>query len=264
MVASFTGWNDAADAASTAVDHLWSTWHAQRIATIAPDEFVDFTMSRPVIAVENGLPADLEWPATELGWCTPDGSLSVVLVRGPEPQFRWREFCSELVDAADELGCSSVMTLGAMLSEVPHTRDVPVFSASHEAAILDELSLPPSDYEGPTGIPSVLAETAHRQGLESLGLWAALPGYAAGVPSPKGTHALVDQLCAILRIEVDQGQLVDAASEYTEQLDALVAEDGETAAYLRRLEDAYDEDAVALGSTDELVSEVESFLRDQR
>jgi hypothetical protein len=156
-----------------------------------------------------------------------------------------------------------VVTLGAMLSEVPHTRPVPVFTAAHDPAVADALGLPTSNYEGPTGIPSALAQAAHRRGLESLGLWAALPGYAAGAPSPVGTLALVEQAAAVLGVGVEAPELDDAAGEYVEHLDALVAEDEETSAYLVRLEHAYDEDAVALGSADDLVSEVESFLRDQ-
>ena len=235
----------------------------ETIAEIDPDDFTDFTVSRPEVRVEAGVPGDLRWPRTELGWCTPDRSLSVVTVRGPEPQFRWGSFCEALVDAADELGCSTVVTLGAMLSEVPHTRPVPVFTAAHDLAVADALGLPTSDYVGPTGIPSALAQAAHRRGLESLGLWAALPGYAAGVASPVGTLALVEQAAAVLGVGVEARDLADAAGEYVEHLDALVDEDEETSAYLLRLERAYDEDAVALGSADDLVSEVESFLRDQ-
>ncbi len=263
MVAAFTGWNDAADAASGAVDHLWERWGAQRFATIDPDEFVDFTVCRPDVRVEDGIPGPLDWPETELGWCSPTGSISVVLVRGPEPHFRWPLYCNELVDAADELGCSTIITLGAMLSEVPHTRAVPVFSAVHDPQIIESLDLPRSEYAGPTGIPSALQETANERGLESLGLWAALPGYAAGVRSPIGALSLVDQVAQILGVEVDNSALVKAAAQYATELDALVAEDEETAAYLVRLEAAYDSDGVALGSVDSLVSEVEDFLRDQ-
>lgn len=263
MVAAFSGWNDAADAASGAVDHLWDTWQALTIASVEPDEYVDFTVTRPGVEVSAGVPGDLRWPVTELGWCTPSPSLSVVLVRGPEPQFRWRQYCTELVEAADEIGCSAVVVLGAMLSEVPHTRPVPVFTASHDRQVLDMMALPASDYEGPTGIPSALQESARAGGLETVGLWAALPGYAAGVPSPAGALALVEQTSTVVGAAVDVSALADSAAEYAEQLDVLVAEDDDTAAYLGRLEEAYDVEGAALGSADELVTEVEDFLRDQ-
>lgn len=263
MVAAFSGWNDAADVASGSIDHLWDEWGAQRIARIEPDEFVDLTVSRPGVSIVDGVPGPMSWPLTEVGWCAPRKDLSVVLVRGPEPQFRWRQYCDALVDAADELGCSTVVVLGAMLSEVPHTRDVPIFSAAHDKSILDAVGLPASDYEGPTGIPGALQEAAHDRGLEALGLWAALPGYAAGVTSPKGVLAVVGQLVSMMDTDVDLSALSDTTREYSEQLDALVSEDEETAAYLLRLEEAYDAEGVALGSAEKLVDEVEDFLRDQ-
>ena len=263
MVAAFSGWNDAGDAASGTVDQLWDTWGARRIAFIDPDEFVDFTVSRPGVSVVAGVPEELSWPITEIGWCSPRPDLSVVLVRSPEPQFRWRQYCGALVDAADELGCSTVVVLGAMLSEVPHTREVPIFCTANDEAILEAVGLPASDYDGPTGVPGALQEAAHDRGLETLGLWAALPGYAAGVPSPKGIQALVAQLVRMMDLEYDQSALSEATREYSEQLDALVGEDEETAAYLARLEEAYDAEGVALGSAHRLVDEVENFLRDQ-
>ena len=242
---------------------MWESWGATRIASIPPDEFVDFTVSRPGVTVVDGQPGPLSWPVTELGWCSPRSDLSVVLVRGPEPQFRWRQYCEALVGAADELGCSTVVVMGAMLSEVPHTRDVPIFCTAHDPVVIDAVGLPPSDYEGPTGIPGVLQEEAHARSLEALGLWAALPGYAAGVPSPKGMLALVSRLNEMLETELDLTAMLEASHEYSEQLDVLVSEDEETSAYLGRLEEAYDAEGVALGSLDTLLDEVEDFLRDQ-
>ncbi len=263
MVVAFSGWNDAADAASGALEHLWESWRAQLFASIAPDDFVDFTTSRPRARIEGGVPVELHWPRTELAWCTPTKSLSVVLVRGPEVQFRWEQYCAELIDAAEELGCSTVIALGALLSEVPHTRPVPVFATAHEAHILEALDVPASNYEGPVGLPAVLQDIGHRRGLETLGLWAALPGYAAGVPSPLGMVALLEHLGDALGVEVSPGALEVAAATYTEQLDELVGSDEETAAYLVRLEAAYDNDDVVLGTAEALVAEVEDFLRDQ-
>lgn len=263
MIAGFSGWNDAADAASGAVDHLWRVWHAVRFATVDPEEFTDFTSNRPEVRVDAGVPGPLTWPETELGWCSPGGNLSVVLVRGPEPQLRWRTYCRTLLEAAEDLGCSTVVTLGAMLSEVPHTRPTPVFTTAHDPALIDALPLPSSQYEGPTGIPGVLHEAAHRGGFEAVALWAALPAYAAGVPSPQGALALVEQLASSAGVAVDIDDLVSASVEYVDQLGALVAEDEDTVVYLRQLEEAYDTEKVALGSTEDLVSEVEDFLRDQ-
>ncbi len=264
MVAAFTGWNDGADAASDTIDHLWSHWGAQRIAEVTPDGFVDFTMSRPSIELHDGVPSDISWPSTRLGWCTPSAGLSVVLVKGPEPEFAWSEYCDTIVDAADELGVPTLITVGSMLSDVPHTRPAPVFCAARDRHVLDSVDLPRSNYEGPVGIPSVLAERAHHRGLETLGLWAAVPAYAAGVPSIKGVLALVDVLERILEVDVDTTGFAEAADEYTAYLDNVVEEDPETADYVARLEEAYDRaDEMALGTSTNLVVEVERFLRDQ-
>ncbi|MCZ7630563.1 MAG: PAC2 family protein [Microthrixaceae bacterium] len=263
MVAAFTGWNDGAEAAGDAIDHLWEQWDAQSIAEVTPDDFVDFTVSRPTMDLHDGVPSDIQWPSTRLGWCTPDPSLSVVLVKGPEPGFGWPAFCHSLIGAADELGASTMITLGAMLSDVPHTRPAPIFCAAREEHILASIALPRSNYGGPVGIPSVLAEFAHRRGLESLGLWAAVPGYTAGVPSIKGVLGLLDALERILDVDVDTTGFAEAADEYTTYLDALVAEDSDTAEYVLRLEEAYDRaDDLVLGSSTDLVVEVEDFLRE--
>ncbi len=264
MVAAFTGWNDGSEAAGDTLDHLWTQWGAQRIAEVAPDDFVDFTMSRPTIELSGGIPSDIEWPNTELGWCTPSPKVAVVLVKGPEPELHWPAYCDALIEAADELGVSTIITLGAMLSDVPHTRPAPVFCAAHDEHILTSVNLPRSNYEGPVGIPTVLSEAAHKRGFESLGLWAAVPGYAAGVPSIKGVLALADVLESILGADVDTTKLAPVADDYTSYLDDVVAEDPDTAEYVERLEEAYDRaDEMVLGSTGNLVVEVEDFLRGQ-
>lgn len=265
MVAAFSGWNDGAESASDAITHLWDHWAAQQVAEIAPEQFVDFTITRPSVSVTDGVPGEITWPGTKLGWCCPSPSMSVVLVRGPEPEFAWPTWCDSLLDAADALGVSTVMTLGAMLSDVPHTRPAPVFCASPDEQILDSVALPRSNYEGPVGIPSVLTQFAHERGFEALGLWAAVPAYAAGVPSVKGELALLDVLERILGVDIDTTSgFAEAADEYTSYLDDVVAEDSDTADYVASLENAYDRaDEMVLGSHADLVVEVENYLRDQ-
>lgn len=263
MVAGFAGWNDAGEAASRAVEHLWDAWDARTFATVDPEEFTDFTSTRPQVTVDNGVPGPLRWPGTDIGWCSASGSRSVVLVRGPEPQNRWRTYSEVLVDVASELGCSAVVTVGALLSEVPHTRPTPVFTTAHEPHLVDALPLPSSNYEGPTGIPTVLHEAAHRAGFDAIALWAATPAYAAGVPSPKGALALVEQIATVVGAAAPIDELVVQAEEYEAELDSLVSEDEDTATYLRGLEEAYDSNSVGLRSADDLVEEVENFLRDQ-
>ncbi|MEZ5238657.1 MAG: PAC2 family protein [Microthrixaceae bacterium] len=265
MVTAFGGWNDGGESATDALEHLWGQWDAQQVASIAPDAFVDFTMSRPTVSVSDGVPGEIRWPSTGIGWCSPSPSMSVVLVRGPEPEFAWPTWCDTLLDAADELGVSTVITLGAMLSDVPHTRPAPVFGAALDEHILDEVGLPRSNYEGPVGIPSVLMQFAHERGFEALGLWAAVPGYAAGVPSVKGVLSLLDVLERVLGVDIDTTTgFAEAADDYTNYLDGIVAEDPDTSEYVANLEEAYDRaDEMVLGSHTDLVMEVENYLRDQ-
>ncbi|MFV0316278.1 MAG: PAC2 family protein [Microthrixaceae bacterium] len=263
LVAAFDGWNDGGEAASRTMAVLWDQWLAHRIAHIPAGDFADFTMTRPTMEVVDGVPKSISWPDSELGWTTPTPELSVVLLRGPEPEFRWDSYCDEVLDAADELGASTLVTLGAILSDVPHTRPAPVFCTAHEAHILDAVGLPRSNYEGSVGIPSVLAQRAHERGIEALGLWAAVPAYASHVPSAKGTLALLDVLERILAVDLDTSGFTDAVEGYSTYLDEVVAEDHETAAYVNQLEAAYDEaDQMALGSSTDIAVEVEKYLRD--
>lgn len=263
LVAAFGGWNDGGEAASSAMGVLWEQWSAKRIAHIPAGDFVDFTMTRPTMEVINGVPGEISWPDSELGWSSPNPSLSIVLLRAPEPEFRWGSYCEEVIRAAEELGASTLITLGAILSDVPHTRPAPVFCTAHEDHILDAVALPRSNYDGPVGVPSVLAQQAHARGLESLGLWAAVPAYASNMPSTKGMLALLDVLERILSVDIDTTEFATAADNYTSYLDEVVAEDPDTADYVSQLEQAYDRaDEMVLGSTADLALEVENFLRD--
>lgn len=263
LIAAFSGWNDGGEAASGAMDVLWEQWSAHRIAHIPAGEFVDFTMTRPTMDVVGGVPGDISWPDTELGWSSPIPSLSVVLLRAPEPEFRWSTYRDEVIGLAEELGASTLITLGAILSDVPHTRPAPVFCTAHEEHILESVALPRSNYAGPVGMPSVLAQEAHTRGLESLGLWAAVPAYASNMPSTKGVLSLLDVLERILAVDINTTSFAEAADSYTSYLDDVVSEDPETAEYVSQLEQAYDRaDEMVLGSSTNLAVEVENYLRD--
>jgi hypothetical protein len=262
MVAGFTGWNDAGDAASGAVEHLFQAWGAQPLAEIEPEEFVDFSVNRPRIVVDAGVVSSLSWPSTRFGWCSP-GPTSVVLVSAPEPQFRWRAYCEAVLEVADAVGCSTVISVGSMLSDVPHTRPTPVFTNAHDPALIDATSLPASHYDGPTGIPGVLQHAAHASGFDTLSLWSAVPAYAATVPSPMATLALVREVASIVGAPVELDQLEAAAGDYLAHLDSLCEDDEDTAEYVQRLEESYDSESATLRSADDLVEEVEKFLKDQ-
>ena len=263
MVAAFEGWNDAGDAATTAVEHLVREWEATTFASIDPEEFYDFTSTRPQVRITAGTTRRIDWPANTFSWARPRGTGGVVLLRGVEPQLRWRTFCEQVLEVASVTGCSMVVTLGALLADVAHTRPTSVFGNAYDAAVMERLGLEPSHYEGPTGIVGVLHAACAAAGLDSASLWAAVPAYVPSVPSPKAALALVERTADLLDTAVGIDALMAPASAYEEQLNRLVEEDDATVDYVRLLEEQHDQDQAAVQSADDMVEEVERFLREQ-
>jgi len=261
LLAAFEGWNDAGDAATTAVGFLARCHRSTPFASVDPDDFFDFTINRPEVRIV----ADgrrLEWPETRLSIGRAD-PLDLVLLEGIEPHLRWRTFCEEVLAVASALGVRRVVTLGALLAEVPHTRAVPVYGATEDPALADRLGLEVSTYEGPTGIVGVLGGLAAAAGFETASFWAAVPTYASGVRSPKAALALVDRIGAYLGIRVPTVELEIAAAAYERQVSSLVEEDEETAEWVTRLEEDHDREQGELSAAGALVEEVERFLRSQ-
>ena len=264
LVAAFEGWNDAGEAATTAVEHLIEHWGARRIATIDPEEFYDFTVSRPTLRIDgDGAARHIDWPANEFWWAEPEGSEGVVLLRGVEPQLKWRSFVAQVHEAATELGCSTVLTLGALLAEVAHTRPTPVFGNADDPSLIERFGLTPSRYEGPTGIVGVLHAEFAGTAVDSASLWAAVPSYVPAAPSPKAARALVERATEVIGVDVPMLELGFAAAAYEHEISQLVAEDDSTADYVHQLEEQHDRETIAVESADDMVDEVERFLRDQ-
>ena len=271
IVAVFEGWNDAGDAATTAVGHLRDRLRAVAFAKIDPEEFFDFTSTRPIVHIEDGASRSVEWPLTEFCAVSRERvGTDLITLLGSEPKLRWRTFCDEIISVARQTNARMVITLGALLAEVPHTRPTAVFGTSYDSTVAQELGLQPSTYEGPTGIVGVLHNACVIAGIPSVSLWAAVPSYVHGAPSPKATLALVERTVAMLGLGVATTDLQIASAAYERQIDELVADDDDTAAYVAGLEEAADdrdpddsEDFDALAATDpsELVEEVERFLR---
>jgi proteasome assembly chaperone (PAC2) family protein len=267
LIAAFEGWNDAGDGASLAVGYLTEAWSARRFATVDPEEFYDFTVTRPQVRLGKGGVRQIDWPSTEL-WAAalPHTGRDVVLLRGVEPQLKWRTFCAAVVGVARTVGAELVVTLGALLADVPHTRPVRVSGMAHDPALAERLGLHRSSYEGPTGIVGVLHDACTRAGLPSASLWATVPHYVSQVPSPKAALALVERSAALIGTRVDPVELRAAARAYVEQVSERVADDEEAAAYVAQLEAADDQEqegAPSLPGGDALAAEVERFLRDQ-
>lgn len=275
LVAAFEGWSDAADAATGAVEHLWEQWGARTIASIDAEEFYDFTAVRPRVRIDAGRRV-VDWPANEFGWAEPSGTDGVLLLRGVEPQLRWRTFCDQVLEVAQVLGCRWVVSVGALLSDVPHTRPTPIFGTSDDDSIRQRFDLSRSGYEGPTGILGALHCACASIDVPTASLWAAVPSYAPSATSPKATAALVTGITGLVGAEADTSVLELGAVSYEHQLDELIADDDATREYvhlLERQQDSAEGVAPLSGSSgdtggtvsdaDRLLDEVERFLRDQ-
>jgi len=268
LVAAFEGWNDAGDAASGAVRYLRDRWGARPFAALDPEEFYDFSTTRPEVRLSEGITREIVWPVNEFSAATlPNGSGDVAVLLGTEPQLRWRTFSDQIVDVARALGVELVVTLGALLADVAHTRPVKITGTAADDELVARLDLTRSTYEGPTGIVGVLHDACGRAKLPSASLWAAVPHYVAATPSPKASLALIERAARLLSTSVMTADLQTRALDYERQVSEIVASDEDVAAYVQRLESSADQDDMAdmeLPSAESLAAEVERFLRDER
>lgn len=295
LVAAFTGWNDAGDAASEAVRHLIASWDATLVAEFDAEEFTDFGTTRPRIQLTPERTRVIVWPTVGL-WSASTPGGDVLLMLGPEPSLRWRLFAEQVLGIVERCGVSMVLSLGALLADVAHTRPVQVVGTAADQSVIDRYDLRRSTYEGPTGIVGVLHDACVGAGVPSASLWAAVPAYASQVPSPKASLALVERACEILGTPAPLLGLSDLADGYESRVSRLVQDDSDLIGYISRLEDMsdgnelffdevdddtedgaeydidlgvdddHDELAEALTdrlSSDDLMAEVEQFLRDQ-
>ena len=268
VVCAFTGWNDAGDAASAAVQFVGSSFGAERFAQVDPEDFFDFQATRPKVKLIDGRTRHIEWPSIDVFAAkVPRAPRDLVLLQGPEPSMRWRTFCKTVIDLAESVGAQHVVTLGALLADVPHTRPVQLTGITSDEALIERLSLQPATYEGPTGIVGVLHAACQEAGLPSTSLWASVPHYVAAAPNPKAALALTRGLETTVGVTVDAAELEEAAEEYERQVSLAVQQDPDVQAFVERLEAAAaeeEEDALKqqdLPSGDVLAREFQRFLR---
>ena len=241
LVAAFEGWNDAADAATGAIEHLENVWGATPLATFDPEDYYDFQVNRPMVELDGDGRRRVVWPTTRLSWARlPGTQRDIVLVRGIEPNIRWRSFAEEVLAYCHELGVEMVVTLAALLADSPHTRPIPVSGTASDPAVAKSLNLELSRYEGPTGIVGVVQDASTRAGLPAVSLWAAVPHYVAQPPCPKATLALLRQIEELLDLSIPLGDLPEDARAWERGVDELASEDTEVADYVRSLEEAKD------------------------
>jgi proteasome assembly chaperone (PAC2) family protein len=262
LISAFEGWNDAAGAATGVLDHLIDVWDAKVVAAIDPEDFYDFQMNRPAVATTDDGMRRITWPSTQLYVVRPPGShRDVVLLRGIEPNMRWRQFCAELLAAADELGVELVVTLGALLAETPHTRPIQVSGTATELDLEDRLKLEPSTYEGPTGIVGVFQDACTRLDMPAVSFWAAVPHYLPQPPCPKATLALLGQVEDLLEVSIPLGDLPEESRAWDRGVAELEEEDEEMAEYVRSLEEAQDTAELPEASGEAIAREFERYLK---
>ncbi|SCK53985.1 Proteasome assembly chaperone (PAC2) family protein [Streptomyces sp. WMMB 322] len=266
MVAAFEGWNDAGDAASTAVGHMEREWKGEVFAALDAEDYYDFQVNRPQVWLDGGS-RKITWPTTRLAVVRVDDAggkgrpRDLVLVRGIEPSMRWRSFCNEILGFAHELGVEMVVVLGALLGDTPHTRPVPVTGVTSDPDLARTMNLEESRYEGPTGIVGILQEACTHAGVPAVSLWASVPHYVSQPPNPKATLALINRLEDLLGLNVPLGELQEDARAWQLGVDQLAAEDSEVAEYVQSLEEARDTAELPEASGEAIAKEFERYLR---
>jgi proteasome assembly chaperone (PAC2) family protein len=269
MVCAFKGWNDAGEAATAALSYIRGSFDAHDVARIDPEEFYDFTAVRPTVKLTEGSVREIEWPENSFSVVKiPGADSDLVLLHGVEPSLRWRRFTEDVISAARELDVKMVITLGALLADVPHSRPVGVTGITSDEGLVERLGFEPPSYEGPTGIVGVLQRACADAGVPAVSLWASVPHYVAASPNPKVALALVRAFEGAAGVAVDGGELEEAAEDYERQVTAAVASDPEVKAFVERLESAMDEvqaenppDEGQLPSADTIASDFQRFLR---
>jgi predicted ATP-grasp superfamily ATP-dependent carboligase len=263
VVAAFEGWNDAGDAASTALEHLELSWDARPLAAMDPDDYYDFQVTRPTVHLVDGITRRIEWPTTRLSVCRPPGAdHDVVLIRGIEPNMRWRAFCAELLTYIENLGATTVVTLGALLTDTPHTRPVPVSGTAYDAESAARFNLETSRYQGNTGIVGVFQDACVRSGIPAISFWAAVPHYVSQAPDPKAAVALLHRVEEALDVEVPLGGLPEQAEAWERTVSEMADADDEVREYVRSLEERVESESELPETTGEsIAADFERYLR---
>jgi proteasome assembly chaperone (PAC2) family protein len=265
LVCSFRGWNDAAGAASAALETIAGTMDSELLAELDPEEFFDFQANRPTITLTDGMTRHIEWPSNQLvGVRAPSAERDLLLLDGTEPNLRWRTFADSFVDAAERMGVEMVVTLGALIAEVAHTMPVPITGLASDEELVERLDLQRSSYEGPTGVVGVIHDTCRQRGIQSASLWAAVPHYVAAVPNPKAALALLRRLEGLTGVAVDASELEEETRTYEEQVGRAVAANPEIEELVGRIEEEQAEQFTMpeeVPSADALARDFQRFLR---
>lgn len=280
LVVAFEGWNDAGEAASGAVKSLKEQLDVYPIAEVDPEEYFDYQFNRPVVSYDEDGDRALTWPSVTIyGPSRPNAELpesiagdaelqlsannhsNIYLLLGTEPSRSWKAFTREILETIVENGITSIVFLGAMLADVPHTRPISVFTSSENPDVRSALDIERSSYEGPVGILSVLGQAAEQSGISTMSIWASVPHYVHNAPSPKATLAIIDKLEEIVDVVIPRGDLVSEATDWETGIDALAGEDEDMSSYIEQLERARDTVDSPEASGEAIAHEFEKYLR---
>lgn len=262
MILAFSGWNDAGEAASAALEHLASIWPVQKIGEFDTEEFYDYQNNRPIVSVDESFNRSLTWPTTTVrGVSLPNYDRDLILVSGVEPSLKWRTFVGQLLDLGEDLDISMVVCLGSLLADVPHTRPIPVTATAARPEFGERLGLEMSRYEGPTGILGAIQDACNQREIDALSIWAAIPHYVSSPPCPKATLSLLNHLEDLLELSIDLGELPEDAKAWEIGVDQLSQEDSEIADYVKSLEESKDEADLPEATGEAIAREFERYLR---
>ncbi|MDP9238917.1 MAG: PAC2 family protein [Chloroflexota bacterium] len=275
VIAAFHGWNDAGQAATTAVRYLVESWHAQPFAKIDSEEYYSYSDTRPTIRIVDGAQRELTWPSNQFfSFAGNDNAQAAILMIGVEPNLRWKSFCGEITRLAKSLGAQRLVTMGSLVMDTAHTRPVPLNGFSTDPQIQARLAarnITRSSYEGPTGIVGVLHDACRREELPTASVWAASPHYLGTTPNPKTALGLLDALDDMLGLHLNLSEMRTVADEFVRQVSLAVAHNDEVQDRIRAIEEQQDalsgsgEQAMPeFPPTGAIIADLESFLREQR
>ncbi len=276
LITAFAGWNDAGSSATGVIRYMLRRWRCETLAEIDPEPYYDFTQARPTVRIVDGERV-IEWPRNRFSWRSLEGGdRDLILFSGIEPHLSWRAYVGCVLELCRAFDVSGVITLGALLAEVSHSRPVPLLGSSSDddlARSLDLAAQSASGYEGPTGVVGVLSQAVREAGFPSASLWASVPFYVNASPNPKGALALLERLNGGLDLRLSLHDLEVFAARFDAQVQAEVDKDPQMVEYARRIEEQLDAEEDGAGprsapaelpDAESMVEELERYLREQR
>ena len=262
LIAAFEGWNDAGESASAAIEYLCEIWDAELLAEFDSEDYYDYQVNRPLVSTNESGDREVHWPSTKIYTAQiPGAKRDVVLIQGIEPNMRWQQFVREILGLCAELDVRLVTTLGALLTDAPHTRPVPIHGTSSDASLQAEFGVETSTYEGPTGIVGVLQHACATMGIPAVSLWASIPHYVSQPPNPKATLALVQRIEDVVDVSIPIADLIEDARAWEMGVDELASEDEEVAEYVKQLEQTRDAADLPEANGESIARDFERYLR---